>query len=165
MSDTDRTEIVHESGRWIAVVVITFALHFAWEMAQHNLYLQMQSMPFWRATAICAIATAGDLVIATTAFSAAATLGGWHWPLLPRRLSPTLIFLTIGMLVTIGYEIYAISSGRWAYDERMPQIFGIGLSPLLQWIVIPILQIAAFRLIWRRARIDLLERTSRHQHR
>lgn len=150
MSDTDRTAIAHESGRWIAVILITFALHFAWEMAQHNLYLQMQSMPFWRAATVCAIATAGDLVITTIAFSAAAKLGGRHWPLLRRRLSPTLIFLTVGILITIGYEIYAVSSGRWAYDERMPQILGIGLSPLLQWIVIPLLEIAAFRVIWRR---------------
>ncbi len=163
MSDTDRTEIVHESRRWIAVILITFALHFAWEMAQHSLYLQMQSKSFWRATAICARATVGDLVITTIAFSAAAMSGGRSWPLLRRRLSPTLIFLTVGMILTIGYECYAVFTGKWAYDERMPQIFGIGLSPLLQWIVIPLLEIAAFRVIWRRARIDRLERTPRDQ--
>jgi len=155
MSDTDRTEIVHESGRWIAVILVTFALHFAWEMAQGNLFQLMQSMPFWRATAWCARATAGDLVITTIAFSAAAMSGGLHWPLIRRRLSPALIFLTVGILITIGYEIYAVSTGRWAYDEQMPQILGIGLSPLLQWIVIPLLEIAAFGVIWRRARIDL----------
>ncbi len=161
MNEADRTEMVHESWHWIAVILITFALHFAWEMAQHNLYLLMHSMPFWRATAFCARATAGDLVITTIAFSAAAMSGGRHWPLLRQRLSPTLIFLTVGILLTVGSEIYAVSTGRWAYDERMPQIFGIGLSPLLQWIVIPLLEIAAFGKIWRRARIDLLERTPR----
>jgi hypothetical protein len=161
MNEADHTEMVHESRRWQAVILVTFALHFAWEMAQHNLYLQIQSMPFWRATAWCARATAGDLVITTIAFSAAAMSGGLHWPLIRRRLSPALIFLTVGIIITIGYEIYAVSTGRWAYDERMPHIFGIGLSPLLQWIVIPLLEIAAFRKIWRRARIDLLERTPR----
>ena len=155
MSDIDRTEIVHESGRWIAVILVTFAFHFAWEMAQGNLFRQMQSMPFWRAAAWCARAAAGDLVITTIAFSAAAMSGGLHWPLIRRRLSPALIFLTVGILITIGYEIYAVSTGRWAYDEQMPQIFGIGLSPLLQWIVIPLLEIAAFGVIWRRVRIDL----------
>ena len=155
MNEADHTQMVHESWRWTAVILITFALHFAWEMAQHNLYLLMHSMPFWRATAICARATAGDLVIAAIAFLAAAMSGGRHWPLVRRRLSPILIFLTVGMLLTVGYELYAISTGRWAYDDRMPQIFGIGLSPLLQWIVIPLLEIAAFRKIWKRARIDL----------
>lgn len=81
--------------------------------------------------------------------------GGRHWPLIRRRLSPALIFLTVGILITIGYEIYAVSTGRWAYDEQMPQILGIGLSPLLQWIVIPLLEIAAYGVIWRRARTDL----------
>ncbi len=162
MNEADHTEMVHESWRWIAVILITLALHFAWEMAQHNLYLQMQSMPFWRATAVCARATVGDLVITAIAFSAAAMSGGRHWPLIRRRLSPALIFLTVGVLLTIGYEIYAISTGRWAYDERMPEIFGIGLSPLLQWIVIPILEVATFQQIWRRARIDVRERTLRN---
>ena len=151
MNEADHTEMVHESWRWIAVILITFALHFAWEMAQHNLYLLMRSMPFWRATAFCARATAGDLVITTIAFSAAAMSGGRRWALLRRRLSPTLIFLTVGIVITVGMEINAVSTGRWAYDERMPQIFGIGLSPLLQWIVVPLLCIAAFRTIWRRA--------------
>ncbi len=161
MNEADDSEMVHEYWCWMAVILIAFALHFSWEMAQHNLYPLTHSMPFWRATAFCARATVGDLVITTVAFSAAAMSVGWHWPLLRRRLSSTLIFLTIGILLTIGSEIYAVSTGRWAYDERMPQIFGVGLSPLLQWIVIPLLEIAAFRAIWRRARNDLLERTPR----
>ena len=155
MNEIDRAEMVRESGRWIAVILVTLAFHFAWEMAQGNLFHLMQPMPFWRATAWCARATAGDLVITTIAFSAAAMSGGLRWPLTRRHLSPALIFLTAGILITIGYEIYAVSTGRWAYDEQMPQIFGIGLSPLLQWIVIPLLEIAAFRVIWRRARINL----------
>ena len=155
MNEADHTGMVHESWRWIAFILITFALHFAWEMAQHSLYLLMHSMPFWRATAWCTRAAAGDFVITTIAFSAAAMSGGRHWPLIRRRLSPALIFLTVGILITIGYEIYAVSTGRWAYDEQMPQILGIGLSPLLQWIVIPLLEIAAYRMIWRRARTDL----------
>lgn len=145
---------MHEPGRWTAITLVTLVLHFAWEMAQANLFESMQSMPFWKATAICARATAGDLVITAIAFSAAAIAGGLHWPLILRRFGPGLIFLTAGILLTIGYEIYALSAGRWAYDERMPVIFGIGLTPLLQWIVIPPLEIAAFRLIWRGATID-----------
>jgi hypothetical protein len=148
MKEADHTKMVDDSWRWIAVMLITFALHFAWEMAQHNLYLLMRSMPYGRAIAFCARATAGDLVITTIAFSSAAMSGGRHWPLIRRRLAPTLIFVTFGILLTIGSEIYAVSSGRWAYDDRMPQVFGIGLSPLLQWIVLPLLEIAAFQVIW-----------------
>jgi hypothetical protein len=154
INQADHTELVHESGRWIAIILVTFAFNFVWEMVQHNLFLPMQSMPFWRATAWCARATAGDIVITTIAFSAAAMSGGLHWPLIRRRLSPALIFLAVGILITIGYEIYAVSTGRWTYARQMPQLFGIGLSPLLQWIVVPLLEIAAFKVIWRRARIS-----------
>lgn len=145
--------MMHASGRWMAVIFVTFALHFAWEMAQGGLFLPMQSMPFWQATRLCLRATAGDLLITALAFPAAAMAGGLHWPLIRRRISPALIFLSAGILITIGFEIYALSTGRWAYAEQMPVIFGIGLTPLLQWIVIPLLEIAAFRVIWRRAGI------------
>ena len=34
MNEADHTDMAHESWRWIAVILITFALHFAWEIAQ-----------------------------------------------------------------------------------------------------------------------------------
>lgn len=139
-----------DSGRWIAVLSVIFALNFAWEMAQHNLFVPMQSMPFWQATAWCAKATVGDIFITTMGFWAAAISGGPYWPLTRKSLSPVLSFLTVGILITIGYEIFAVSTGRWAYTKQMPQLFGVGMLPLLQWIVVPILEIAAFRVIWRR---------------
>jgi len=43
----------------------------------------------------------------------------------------------VGLSVTIIIERWAISIGRWQYREAMPTIAGIGLSPLLQWIIIP----------------------------
>jgi hypothetical protein len=33
------------------------------------------------------------------------------------------------------YNVYR--AGNWAYAANMPMIFGIGLSPLLQWLVLP----------------------------
>lgn len=138
----------------MVIVLLTLTLHFAWEVAQSSLFLPMRSLPFWPAILLCARAAAGDLVITAIAFAAAAMSGAMHWPLRQRRRYPALIFLTIGILITIGYEIYALSAGLWAYAAQMPQLLGIGLTPLLQWIVIPLLEIAAFRVIWRRARIS-----------
>jgi hypothetical protein len=151
INEADSNGFAKESGRWIAVLLVTFALHFTWEMAQGNLFLPMQSMPLWRAAAWCAGATAGDVVITMIAFAAAAMSGGLRWPLVRRPVSPALIFLSVGILITVGYEIYAVSTGRWTYARQMPQLFGVGLSPLLQWIAVPLLEIASFRLIWRRA--------------
>ncbi len=27
--------------------------------------------------------------------------------------------------------------GRWAYAERMPLVLGVGVTPLLQWVLVP----------------------------
>ena len=52
------------------------------------------------------------------------------------------------MLVVLGlgytvfsewYNVYRI--GAWAYAEIMPRILGIGLTPLLQWVVVPIVML------------------------
>ncbi|MGY6703327.1 hypothetical protein [Roseinatronobacter sp.] len=53
---------------------------------------------------------------------------------------PVAIFVAVGLILTIGFEYYYTSiSLRWTYSELMPLVppFGTGLSPLLQWLVIP----------------------------
>ncbi|MDO9236468.1 MAG: hypothetical protein Q7U28_10630, partial [Aquabacterium sp.] len=42
----------------------------------------------------------------------------------------------------IGYTVYSewhntTVTLNWAYSTAMPRIFGIGLSPVAQWLVIP----------------------------
>lgn len=41
------------------------------------------------------------------------------------------------------YNVYRI--GNWAYTASMPIVFGIGLSPLLQWLVVPTAIVVAYR--------------------
>lgn len=48
-------------------------------------------------------------------------------------------WFAVGLFITVAIEKWAISVGRWQYTEAMPTIAGIGLSPLLQWIIIPTL--------------------------
>jgi hypothetical protein len=42
----------------------------------------------------------------------------------------------------IGYTAYSewrniYITSSWGYDATMPMLFGVGLSPLAQWLVIP----------------------------
>jgi len=47
-----------------------------------------------------------------------------------------LIVMGLGYTVfSEWYNVYRI--GSWAYSDAMPLIFGIGLTPLLQWLVVP----------------------------
>jgi hypothetical protein len=49
-------------------------------------------------------------------------------------------FVGAGVVITIVMERLATGPlGRWAYAERMPivPLADVGLSPLLQWFVLP----------------------------
>ena len=53
-------------------------------------------------------------------------------------------------MIVIAYEVFALSNAIWRYDEKMPTLFGIGLLPLLQWLLLPVVELWVFRLIFRR---------------
>jgi hypothetical protein len=136
--------------RWLAIAGILFALEFAWEMAQGGLFADLVAMPFWPAAFRCATASLGDLVITAFAFGAAALVArDARWPASRRPVAPFLVFLLVGLSITIALERHAIATGRWRYDARMPLIFGVGLLPILQWIALPALFFAILRGTWR----------------
>ena len=141
--------------RALAIGLVAYALHFAWEMAQGGLFEGMTRLPFWSATAWCARAAAWDVVISFASYAVAAVVArDVVWPNKPRAI-PLAIYLVTGIAITIAVERWALDAGRWKYASEMPVIGGIGLSPLLQWIVVPIAIAAVVRLVERRAeRID-----------
>ncbi len=131
------------------------ALHLIWEAAQLPLYT------IWRTGTPRGIAfavihcTIGDLMITTLSLVLALMcFGGPAWP--RERFTQVMV----ATLVTgIGYTVYSeylntAVRKTWSYSDLMPTLppFGTGLSPLLQWIVVPMLGFAAIWL-WRR-RID-----------
>ncbi len=57
------------------------------------------------------------------------------------------LFVLFGLAYTAWSEWFNTSvRGAWAYAPEMPQILGIGLSPLLQWLVLPTLLVLILRL-------------------
>lgn len=153
-SARDVQTMTNRGPRWSAFLLVVAALHFGWEMAHSRWFASMDALPFWTATWQCARATLGDLVITAVAFMiAAATARSILWPLKDHFLPAAAIFVATGLAITVGYEIFALSTGRWRYDETMPTVAGIGLLPLLQWLLLPLIELAAFRLLWRRETI------------
>ena len=138
--------------RWTTFAVLVLALNFGWEMLQGKWFASMQNLPFWKAALTCARATLGDLLITAIAFSIAALIGkGMMWPSAPRVVIAAAVFVLVGIAITAGFEVFAISMGRWQYDAKMPTLFGVGALPLLQWILLPIAEVLLFRLIARDA--------------
>jgi Na+/H+-dicarboxylate symporter len=60
------------------------------------------------------------------------------------------LFMAVGIALTVGFEYYYTEiSLRWTYSELMPRVppLGTGLSPLIQWIVIPLLVVSLTRRV------------------
>ena len=84
--------------------------------------------------------TGGDVLIALAALSSSLVIfGHQRWP--EQRFLPVFVAtLVIGIVYTAFSEWLNIEiRASWEYSESMPvvPIIGMGLSPLLQWIVVP----------------------------
>jgi len=131
-------------GLWempeLPVAFFSFLLHFVWEFVQVPVFAGMAEMAHWEAIKLCMSATFGDVGFALTAFWIASLAArSRDWLLGPARL-PIVIFIGIGIALTVGFEYYYTNvSLRWTYSDAMPLVppFGTGLSPLMQWLIIP----------------------------
>lgn len=120
--------------------------HLVWEMAQLPLYT------IWRTGTARDLATAvvhctlGDQSIALVTLSLAlVVIGSRDWP--AQQFAAVLVTVVI---LSVGYTVYSeyvntIVRQSWAYGPLMPTLpwIGTGLSPLLQWMIVP-----SFAFVW-----------------
>ena len=150
---------------WTTLAAIAFPLHWLWEMLQAPLYAGMLQMSWYDATRLCTIASTGDVFITLVAYALVAALSNdrfWAFPLLASRLQSSQsrpryrsvavrrigLYLVIGIVITAIAEFINISVlYRWAYGPEMSRIFGLGVAPLAQWVVVPLL------IVWLARRI------------
>lgn len=136
-------------------VVPSLLLNLAWESAQLPLYTIWQTESAARIAYFTLHCTAGDGLISLTAFVVASlALRTPDWPYSKHwRGGAIATFFGVGYAVySEWYNVYQVSA--WAYSPSMPLVFGIGLSPLLQWLMIP-----SFCLLIMRARGAKLQRS------
>jgi len=125
-------------------------LSLAWEIAQLPLYtLWREATPGYMAFAVVHC-TLGDVLIGASALLVAlilvraGSLASWPW----RQLAALAALLGVGYTVFSEWMNTAIL-GSWAYAASMPRIqlgaIVIGLSPLLQWLVLPPLALYLMR--------------------
>lgn len=126
-------------------LVATLGLHFAWEMLQAPAF-QAFAPTVWEGTVRCFVAALGDVLIASLAYVATAlVVRRIAWPLQQGWVRAAALWLVIGLGATVVFELWALERGRWAYRPTMPLLFGVGLLPLLQWVVVPLLTVALVR--------------------
>ena len=128
------------------VFLFAVVVNFPWEMAQAYLYAPMGD--WLTATTRCVGAAIVDAAIVVgVVIAGRAVFRRWDWI---RRLTAERILFTIaaGASVAVLIERLALRSGRWDYAPLMPIIpgLGVGLVPVMQMIVLPLL---VFRVVGR----------------
>lgn len=122
---------------WTALASFALLAHFAWEMGQMPLY-RMNAPSRWHMIGLCTQAALGDVIMTLLAYVLTARLVRRRlWLVAPRRLDLA-TFIGIGVAMTVGLEWWNVSVRHsWSYTADMPSAAGIGLSPVVQWIVLP----------------------------
>lgn len=111
-----------------------------WEAAQLPLYTLWESGTPAQITFALLHCTAGDVLIASAALLGALLFVGT--PDWPRMSAKRTAFVSIP--AGLGYSIFSefwntTVHKTWAYSDLMPVLPGlhVGLTPLLQWLVVP----------------------------
>lgn len=132
--------------RWKSVVklsvwtlLVGFGLNLVWENAQAFLYDGYGDFVehFW----ICFVAAVIDgLVVLLLYLLLTLIYQDLYWPRRNRKTRYAVAALIAGVLA-VGFELWALKTGAWEYTPRMPVVpeLGIGLSPLVQLVVLPVL--------------------------
>jgi len=130
------------------------ALNLAWEALQLPLYAIWQTGNARELAFAVAHCTLGDVLIALSTLSLGLVIAGHgEWPR-RQQLLVAIVAIILGVAYTVYSEHLNVAIRQsWAYADRMPVIRGfgwqIGVSPILQWMVVPTL---ALWIIARRQR-------------
>lgn len=131
----------------LVALAVGLVTNFTWEMAQATLYEPMGT--FWQATWRCFVASLGDAAIVVA-------LVGVGWAVCRRAGSRagSAAVIALGIVMGAVIEWSGLERGEWAYNERMPLIYGtqFGLVPVLQMVLLPLFVFHVTRLAARHAR-------------
>ncbi|MBA3477112.1 MAG: hypothetical protein H0T52_01740 [Lautropia sp.] len=139
---------IPDAGSWLSALrrylAVILAGNLIWEFAHMPLYT-IGWTGTWSEVVFAAVhCTGGDVLIALSSMTIALLIAGDDaWP---RHRHTAVASLTIffGVAYTTFSEwLNIIIRAAWAYSDLMPVIslrgFDVGLSPLLQWIVVPLI--------------------------
>ena len=132
------------------IFVIGFLVNLVWENAQGFLYVGYRGFVehFWA----CFVASVIDaLVILLVYLVLALVYQELYWP----RRNTSVRYVVVALLggaLAVGFELWALAVGEWSYTPLMPVVpgLGVGLSPLVQLMVLPVL---TYHLSARRTRM------------
>jgi hypothetical protein len=133
------------AGLWAA---LAFVLNLTWEIAHVRLYTIWAAGDGMNVAWALLHCSLGDVVIALAMFALAGiVLQRADWPASRPWIGGAIVVIGAATFTAWSewYNVYR--AGTWGYTASMPLIFGIGFSPLLQWIVLPPAMVGAYRML------------------
>lgn len=125
--------------RFFAIII---PANLIWAFAHMPLYTIWNDGSWGEITFAALHCTGGDIMIAMSALILALMLSGRGWPYAPEACKRvTVLAVAFGLGYTLFSEwLNIVNRAAWAYSDLMPiiPILNAGLSPVLQWIVIPL---------------------------
>ncbi len=128
----------------IYIIVFAFVLNLAWENAHVRLYTNIfpgvNLLPFLLIPTFC------DMVIILAGYKLLKKLG--ITPLSWRGVSFLVVY---GLIVALIIEAVSLRARWWSYAPAMPilPLADVGVSPILQMVLLPVLSIYAAMLVSR----------------
>ncbi len=131
------------------IFIISFILNLVWEYLHTPLYSSASPAP----ANVNSVFFIIIILIAAIADAFAITAIFWlntlinktkNWLKNPKPRDYAFITLA-GLIAAILVEYYALTNNIWGYNQYMPLIFGIGLTPLVQLATTAIITLLVIR--------------------
>lgn len=108
----------------LLIFILSFFLNFIWENAHSYLYTDYKDGRITETILLRASVVDAIIIIFMTL----------PFVFIERLRNESWIIVPIGVLIAIIIELYAVRTGRWAYNEYMPliPILSVGFTPLIQ---------------------------------
>ncbi|MFZ2975844.1 MAG: hypothetical protein WA055_04450 [Candidatus Moraniibacteriota bacterium] len=121
----------------IFYLVISFILNFIWEVSQVGLY-EPHFNGVLNLVSVHLKATMGDVIIFLIIYALMGLLlRNVHW-IVKDKVMLLVLAAILGFIFSVIVEKYALTTGRWKYNEIMPIIpyIKVGLVPVLQLTIL-----------------------------
>ena len=127
---------------FLIIGLVALFLNIIWEFSHHFLYIDLSGIQKYLHLIIASFT---DMLIILGIFMIISLKNrNFNWMKNPSKLDYFLVVL-LGFTIAILIEIINLRLGRWMYTDTMPTIFGIGISPLIQFSITGIVSLIIMR--------------------
>ncbi len=126
--------------RLVYIIIFSFLVNLFWEVSHSLLYKTITDMSVYEYVPRILQASAGDIIMVAVIFLAISAFNkSLQWKINNKK--NIILSIVLGLMLSIGFELFAIYTSRFEYNPSMPliPILKVGLTPVLQMILTPLL--------------------------